>query len=294
MTAGDRSSCQPFAAHSDVTVRLNLPKVRHSRHPLRGRPPVCPTAALQWEPDQPTPSVQHDLCISCGLCASRCSVGAIHLDSEGQAHVAAGHSDYIEPIEARTGQSSAEARRPFENAERRGSLREVTDETILALVERISSIGSGLPARFPTVLARNLLREAGIRALSRRIGDVNVRIDLLLRGADGRVAVGEVEFSPGALLDAPRDVLDDAAVLINRYGVERDNIDAIVVALALPNERSEFWQVISDVRQVLGLQTIETRFTQSCPRSPRFQRTVTNPTSRSVAGRGGASGSPSR
>jgi len=105
----------------------------------------------------------------------------------------------------------------------------------------------------PTLLARNLMICNGVPFLIRRLGDTNMRIDGIFYSGDRRLGVAEIEYSDGAILDAPRDLLDDCAVLHARYGIPLKAIDPMVISLRFPNKRSEYWQVIQDVHQVLGI-----------------------------------------
>ena len=63
----------------------------------------------------------------------------------------------------------------------------------------------------------------------------------------------EVEFGFEGILDAPRNLLDSVAVLCNRYGAKKKALVCLVVASALPNQRSEYWQLIRDIADVLDL-----------------------------------------
>ena len=78
-----------------------------------------------------------------------------------------------------------------------------------------------------------------------------VQIDIVAT-RDGHVCPVEVEFTQ-AVVDAPRNVLDDLAVLIGRYKREKEKLNGLVVALSLPNRRSEYFQVIEDIANVLGI-----------------------------------------
>jgi hypothetical protein len=55
------------------------------------------------------------------------------------------------------------------------------------------------------------------------------------------------------VLDSPRALLEDVAVLHSRYGYAVDGIDPVSIILSLPNVRSEYYQVIRDIEKVLGL-----------------------------------------
>jgi len=77
-------------------------------------------------------------------------------------------------------------------------------------------------------------------------------MDGVLATTDGRVGVLEIELST-AVLDSPRALLEDVAVLHGRYGIPVENIDPVSVILELPNVRSEYYQVMDDIAQVLAL-----------------------------------------
>ena len=108
-------------------------------------------------------------------------------------------------------------------------------------------------SQFPNHLVRNLLLEVGIKALMRRRGDTYLRMDIVFEQNGKKSGTCEVELG-GEFLDAPRNLLDNVAVLVSRYKISKDNIIPLVVTLSLPNRRSEYWQVIKDIKQVLDLQ----------------------------------------
>lgn len=56
------------------------------------------------------------------------------------------------------------------------------------------------------------------------------------------------------LLDAPRNVIDSLAVLISRYEMKREQLTALIAGVSLPNQRSEYWQLIEDINTVLKIE----------------------------------------
>ena len=86
----------------------------------------------------------------------------------------------------------------------------------------------------------------------RRAGDTNVRMDILAHRQNIH-CVTEVEFS-NAVIDAPRSVLDGIAVMRSRYSVPADQITGLIICSELPNQRSEFYRVVQDIKKVLGVQ----------------------------------------
>lgn len=221
--------------------------------PAEGSRDVCPTGALEWLPDSDSgPSIDAEECIGCALCVSRCPVGALHVGAEGVAILADTPTQQIRDERASlTVEQAVQERARFEAAAQEGPLVDETDGALERVYEGIRSVlGRGQP-RLPTRMARNLLLGVGWHAAMRRLGDTNVRLDIA-GGFDGRIIAVEVEFSD-AVVDAPRNVLDDLAVLIARYGQDKSRVAALIVALALPNQRSEYWQVLEDISTVLGI-----------------------------------------
>ena len=102
--------------------------------------------------------------------------------------------------------------------------------------DAIGSLNSNAGTRF----IRNLLIECGIKCRIRRPGDTNVRMDGVLATAEGRLGVLEIELG-NAVLESPRELLEDVAVLHGRYGIEVASIDPVSIITSLPNARSEYF-----------------------------------------------------
>ncbi|MBM3210439.1 hypothetical protein FJZ39_03835 [Candidatus Saccharibacteria bacterium] len=88
-----------------------------------------------------------------------------------------------------------------------------------------------------------------------RKGDVNERYDVLIDNPSGGYGiVTEVEIPSTAILDAPRNLLDDIAVLTNRRGVKTDNLIPLVMCWDFPNNRTDYWNVVKDIKDVLSIE----------------------------------------
>jgi hypothetical protein len=70
-------------------------------------------------------------------------------------------------------------------------------------------------------------------------------------GVDSGTA--EVEVGYEGIMDAPRNLLDNIAVLSSRYGFDKKRMVVLVVTSTLPNRRSEYWQLAKDIADVLGI-----------------------------------------
>jgi NAD-dependent dihydropyrimidine dehydrogenase PreA subunit len=213
---------------------------------------VCPTSAITWPLETDAPIIDPASCISCGVCLSRCPTRAIYLDDQGaqindQANTHFQIQNTLNSLQIV--EATAEL---FEKVPELGVYLTESDELLRKFREHFEEVSKNQSAQFPNHLARNLLIAAGIGAAMRRRGDTNIRMDLVLGPPGVEQGTSEVEFGAG-VLDAPRNILDNVAVLVARYEVSKDNIVPIIVSLALPNQRSEYWQVIKDVRDVLDI-----------------------------------------
>ena len=201
---------------------------------------VCPTQAIRWDGGNASAVVVVADCIGCGLCVSRCPYGAINLADGLAARVetADPHGLIV------AGQSEGEHSKP----ESDGVIAALDAPAAMALPERVGALEDSRT----NLLIRNLLNEVGLNARTRRRGDTNVRIDAVGYSRSERAFVAEIETGAG-VLESPRALLEDVAVLHSRYGYVVADIDPLSIILAFPNVRSEYYQVIRDIEKVLGL-----------------------------------------
>ena len=204
---------------------------------------VCPTTAITWDDSHNNAVVNGDECICCGLCVARCPYGAIHLTREGVAVVESGDPDRL-TVDCVNAPNHEE----HFVLDRIGQIGPINFTFMQKMPDSLTNLNDTQSSR----LVRNLLIECGIMCRTRRKGDTNVRMDGVLSTTDGRLGVIEIELS-NAVLESPRALMEDVSVLHSRYGITIDSIDPVSVILSLPNYRSEYFQVISDIEQVLGL-----------------------------------------
>jgi len=204
---------------------------------------VCPTRAMSWNEGGHIILVNADACIGCGLCVARCPYGAISLSAEGKATVETSDPDSLTATCGNEPNATEHAK-----PRRMGPLGPISSPALQRMPESVARLGDLEGSQF----VRNLLIACGIRCRTRRRGDTNVRMDGVLGLADDRLGVLEIELG-NAVLDSPRALLEDVAVLQGRYGIKLEQIDPVSVILGLPNARSEYFQVIADIEKVLGL-----------------------------------------
>jgi len=201
---------------------------------------VCPTRAIRWDGDASAAYVVADDCIGCGLCISRCPYGAISLPNGLTASVETADPDGLVVVAATKGEHP--------EVNRSGQIATLDAPAAANLPTTVGSLGDART----TLFVRNLLNEVGLNARTRRRGDTNMRIDAVGFSRSERPFAAEIETGAG-VLDSPRALLEDVAVLHSRYGYAVDGIDPVSIILSLPNVRSEYYQVIRDIEKVLGI-----------------------------------------
>lgn len=225
--------CMELEAPSNLDGELMFPS-----DPSRD---VCPTDAINWNATGEMPTIEAESCIGCGLCAVNCPYGAISLSPDGIAVVETDDPDGITaPVE--------EAAAPHVRTVREGALGSATDwfaRELPAVVEDLNDTQT-------TRLSRNMLTLCGVVANMRRKGDTNIRMDGLLRFDSGQIGVVELETGKD-VLESPRALLEDIAVLHNRFGMDMADIVPVSMIGRLPNVRTEYYQVIDDIKKVLNI-----------------------------------------
>lgn len=201
---------------------------------------VCPTRAIRWDVEKSVAAVLADDCIGCGLCIARCPYGAISLADGLTACVETTDPDKL------IAEGTAKGEHP--QVERSGQIATLDAPAAANLPDTVGPLEDAKT----TLLVRNLLNEVGLNARTRRRGDTNMRIDAVGFSRSERPFVAEIETGAG-VLESPRALLEDVAVLHSRYGYAIDGIDPVSIILSFPNIRSEYYQVIRDIEEVLGL-----------------------------------------
>lgn len=234
------AACMTFL--DEEVVSASLPEFPADRNPG-----VCPSGAMT-RTRTGAPAIDPDACMLCGVCASRCPVGAIHMVPYAVVNDTP-HPDFLETNEQHETEAALAL---FASASRVGTFVMESDLVVDELRSRLLKAWARMGDRFPDHLARNLLIAAGAGAAMRRKGDVFARMDLVLGPPWPAYGCAEAEFGDVAVLDAPRDLLDDVAVSVGRHG-KATSLLALVVTDVLPNRRSEYWRIVQDIRKVVGL-----------------------------------------
>jgi Fe-S-cluster-containing hydrogenase component 2 len=209
---------------------------------------ACPVDAITWNADTDSPIFNTKKCICCGICMRRCPVGAIYYD--GEVKVNTTPVDNTTKVKANKDsiQIQSEQLEILINKPRSGVLIKESDELFEKIYEKLLKLKNV----YHNLIGRNLLISLGCKSAMRRIGDVYTRMDAIYSASDNSFGAVEIEFGRDTL-DASRGILDDIAVLHTRYGIDKNDNQALVVCLQLPNARQGYWQVLKDIRKVEGI-----------------------------------------
>ncbi len=233
--------CMMF--RDEEVVSSSIPEFPADRNPA-----VCPAGAIS-RTNSGTPSIDPAACMLCGVCASRCPTGAIRMIPYAVIDDTA-RSVFPETDDDASADAALAA---VSWVPRSGEFLTESDIVVDDLRSRMLAAWDQNGDRFPDLLARNLLIAAGCGAAMRRRGDVFARMDIVLGPPWPEFGCAEAEFGDEAVLDAPRDLLDDIAVSVGRLGRNLLSLSALVITDVLPNRRSEYWRIIQDIRNVVGV-----------------------------------------
>lgn len=185
--------------------------------PLESSLNVCPTNALTIASSGEL-FVEKSLCLGCGLCRARCPRRLLDIQ-RGELLLTKGNR----PVNLK--------------------------QSLQAFYERLP-LANAIP-NAPNILVRNALLMIGKQAGIRRVGDTILRIDgMIFEKEETRLL--EIQFNGGDI-ETPRSVLDDYAIFNFKFNKVGIKTSCLIVLSSLPNKRSEFWRVISDIKKVLGI-----------------------------------------
>lgn len=207
---------------------------------------ICPANAIKQNSNQVT--IDERKCFGCGLCVSRCPVGALYIKNE-KAEV-----NLDNDLPRRKAQPSSAALKEQEKAITNLLGIKHTGNMIMeseASMDKIYRKIKRLPQEQQNLFARNILICLSNNATISRHGDVYLRMDGYYENTDKH---GVVEVETGQdMLDVSRAILDDIAVLSARHKIPKEENSALAICLNLANRRTDYWQEVKDIKDVTGI-----------------------------------------
>ena len=202
---------------------------------------VCPTEAISCAED--SIHIDASKCIGCAVCVSRCPYSAIAYD-------AGAGKCFVQSNELRIPETPSVQENQITGFQALQTDVEYTRISAPFISASALDIINNTDA--PEIIARNLLINLGIITNAYAKGNQHNRIELFAF-TNGTYLIGECETSNDSL-SVTRKLLDDLSVLVSRYSLNADNIVPLAVLNRLPNKRTDFYEVIEDIRNVLGIQ----------------------------------------
>ncbi len=210
---------------------------------------VCPTNAIQFD-DNGVASISSNNCINCGLCLYRCQFAAIQFNPQkGKCYI-------NNNIDGNIVTCTDDEQDDFINQSQQLPL-EITYEPItIKFATNYSTEIKNYVASFSDIseiIVRNTFLNLGLKCNVNARGNVHTRTEFFAE--DGIfIIIGESEIKNADTLSVNRRILDDIAVLISRYGYSKSNIIPLSVLNGLPNKRTDYYEVIKDIKNILGIQ----------------------------------------
>lgn len=209
---------------------------------------VCPTNAIRFNDDGL--AYITDDCINCGLCVYRCPFAAIQYSpSRNFCRINDKISmDYVPCSE----QEQLSFIHKTKRVPRRIEYKPITIPFSELYTSRLRDYVSHFPD-ISEIVVRNTFLNLGAICNVNAKGNNHIRIEFFAE-VNENVVIGESEITSSDTLSVIRRILDDVAVLNSRYKVDIRNIIPLSVINGLPNKRTDYYEVIKDVKQTLGIQ----------------------------------------
>lgn len=209
---------------------------------------VCPTSAIQMN-EAGCATIDPKLCIRCGLCVHRCPYAAIQFSILQDSCTISSESKYL--IESTTSAQNIQIKE-FGNLPRFIKFRKITQTFCSDYQQQLRTRVKKIPD-LSEIIVRNTFVNLGCPCATKPAGNNHVRTEFFAQIED-KVIIGESEITNTDTLSVCRRILDDLSVLISRNGFKYDDIIPVAVINGLPNKRTDFYEVITDINNVLGIQ----------------------------------------
>lgn len=228
---------------------MELKSERFAQFPKNPSNRVCPVNAILFD-SEGVASINDSDCIHCGLCVFRCPFAAIQFNpNRRECNVNNVIDKYVV--------SCPENEQNMFIEKTNNIPREICYEPITTIfahvyTQRIKNGGISF-SDISEIIVRNTLLNLGCKCNVNAQGNQHTRTEFFAEISDA-IIIGESEITNTDTLSVNRRILDDMAVLISRYGYSKDSIVPLSVINGLPNKRTDYYEVVKDIKNVLGVQ----------------------------------------
>lgn len=235
---------------------LNYPLGNLKGMPYNNSKYVCPTDSIVLTD---TMVKIENNCINCGLCYSRCPVGAIYfsdVEKKYSVHEYIAKEEYNIVEEDVIAYESIQDKELINNSFVKVPQISISDLNLDINLEN-ETIHQVTLSYNKTVreneLVRNYLLEFGYEAKSYSIGNNDNRIDCI-GYKNSKYILCEIKLSTNDYISLIRKALEDQAIFANKHNKNINDIDIAIFINQLPNKRSDFYELIKDIKSILNIQ----------------------------------------
>jgi ferredoxin len=193
---------------------------------------VCPTNSIFF--NDLGANIDNN-CINCGICYARCPIGAIKyslIDNKYEVTLN-NNKNYIQIPQLSLNDLKINI------TENHNELKQVT----LSYNKNIKE----------NEIIRNYLLAFKYEAKSYSIGNNDNRIDCI-GFKNNRYLACEIKLNTNDYISLIRKALEDLALFTNKYHKKISDVDLVIFINQLPNKRSDFYELLKDVKTILKIQ----------------------------------------
>lgn len=220
--------------------------------PFNNDPRVCPSNAIILSETRGI-EIKDEDCIGCGICVMRCPFGGITLKTEDRVpRVNNNPGNIFEITTEINDERRLKTYKLFSSVHKKTLIDKIKldfsknfKQYFFKMTNQISDL--------ELILIRNLMLGVGILNKVAAKGNVDTRIDFLGVFCENKIP-GESGMNGTDILGLPRRLLEDFAVLYSRYSIPREQIIPVIFLLEFPRKRSEYYEVITDIKNITGIE----------------------------------------
>lgn len=239
-------NCENKLCLEYTVEELNTPDFNAFPHNTSKR--VCPTHAIEFDSFNQKVNIVSGRCIACGLCLHRCPTAAIQLDFTKKECFINHESDIKQACSDAEQTECIETLAAIDHKVRYTKIPQKLagsyQKWVLDASKKIPDVSE--------IIVRNTLLNMGIPCNTNAAGNNHMRTEFFGQ-KDGMIIIGESNSSEKDTLSVSRRILDDEAVMIGRYKKMPEQIYPISVLNGLPNKRTDYYEVIHDINNILGI-----------------------------------------
>lgn len=210
---------------------------------------VCPVNAI--EIDENYNISINENCISCGLCVQRCPIGGLYLDKEN--NFKATKYDVNTNIFCENNEKLVSSSKIKDKIKTEHYSEIIINENYLdAFYSKIDKKNTTI-LDFELILSRNILINLKIPNKVTAKGNNDSRFDLIGLLED-KYLLAEIDYKNNDNLSLIRKTLENISLLENKFQIKKDDkILPVIIINDLPNKRSDMYELLNDIYNVLNI-----------------------------------------